>query len=92
MRLAQRALVEKLRAGASIQVFLTVPESPVFRIATIDQPSLGNAGAPVTIVAFTDYQCPSCAEIHPVLERLVKENANVRLVTRDFPLEQHAGS
>lgn len=90
LRLAQRAFVEKLRAGASIQVFMMAPESPVFQISTVDQPALGNAGAAVTIVAFTDYQCPSCAEIHPVLERLVKENANVRLVTRDFPLEQHA--
>jgi protein-disulfide isomerase len=47
--------------------------------------------APVTIVAFTDYQCPSCAAIHPALERLVKEYGDkVRLVTRDFPLTQHA--
>jgi protein-disulfide isomerase len=45
----------------------------------------------VTIVAFTDYQCPSCASIHPALERLVKENnGKVRLVARDFPLTHHA--
>lgn len=91
LRLAERAFVEKLRAAASIAVFLKAPESPVFSISTKDQPSLGNANAPVTIVAFTDYQCPSCASIHPSLERLVKENAgNVRLITRDFPLTRHA--
>lgn len=91
LRLAERAFVEKLRALASIQVFLKAPESPVFSISTTDQPALGDANAPVTIVAFTDYQCPSCASLHPALERLVKENAgNVRLVTRDFPLTQHA--
>src|SRR6185295_15255785 len=72
------------------QVFLVAPESPVFAVSTNDQPSLGNAAAPVTIVAFTDYQCPSCAAMHPVLEKLVKEYGNkVRLVTRDFPLSQH---
>lgn len=90
LRQAERAFVERLRAAATIQVFLVAPESPVFAIATNDQPSLGGADAPVTIVAFTDYQCPSCAAMHPVLEKLVKEYGNkVRLVTRDFPLSQH---
>ena len=91
VRQAERTFVEKLRATASIQVFLVAPESPVFSISTNDQPSLGNANAPVTIVAFTDYQCPSCAAMHPTLERLVTEYGDkVRLVTRDFPLSQHA--
>ena len=91
LRVAERAFVEKLRAAAAIQVFLKPPESPVFSISTKDQPSFGNDKAPVTIVAFTDYQCPSCASIHPALERLVKENeGKVRLVARDFPLSQHA--
>jgi protein-disulfide isomerase len=90
-RIAERAFVEKLRSGAAIQVFLKAPESPVFSISTKDQPSLGNEKAAVTIIAFTDYQCPSCASIHPSLERLVKENeGKVRLVARDFPLTQHA--
>ena len=90
LRQAERAFVEKLRAGATIQVFLVAPESPVFAISTNDQPSLGNAEAPVTIVAFTDYQCPSCAAMHPLLEQLVKDYGNkVRLVTRDFPLSRH---
>jgi len=90
VRQAERAFVEKLRASAAIQVFLVAPVSPVFSISTNDQPSLGNANAPVTIVAFTDYQCPSCAAMHPTLERLVTEYGDkVRLVTRDFPLSQH---
>lgn len=90
VRVAERAFVEKLRAAASIQVFLVAPESPVFSISTSDQPSLGRAEAPVTVIVFTDFQCPSCAAIHPALERLVKEYGDkVRLVARDFPLSQH---
>lgn len=90
VRRAERVFVEKLRAAASIQTFLVAPEPPVFSITTADQPSKGNAAAPVTIVAFTDYQCPGCAETHLTLERLVKEyGAKVRLVARDFPLVQH---
>lgn len=90
LRAAERAFVEKLRAAASIQTFLKAPESPVFSIETRDQPSLGNTNAAVTVVVFTDYQCPSCASIHPSLERLVKEAGDkVRLVARDFPLTRH---
>jgi protein-disulfide isomerase len=90
VRIAEKALLDKLRAAAAIQTFLVAPEPPILSITTTDQPSLGNASAPVTIIAFTDYQCPSCAETHPTLERLVKEYGDrVRLVVRDFPLEQH---
>jgi protein-disulfide isomerase len=91
VRRAERTYVEKLRSAASIQIFLAAPESPVFSVSTADQPSMGNATAPVTIVEFTDYQCPSCAATQPTLERLVKEYGNrVRLVARDFPLNQHS--
>lgn len=90
LRRAQLMFVEKLRAAASIQIFLVAPESPVFSISTTDQPSLGSANAPVTIIAFIDYQCPSCAAMHQNLERLLKEYGNkIRLVARDFPLNQH---
>ena len=91
IRRAERVFVEKLRAAASIQIFLVAPEPPVFSISTADQPSLGNVAAPVTIVEFTDYQCPSCAATQPTLVRLVKEYGDkLRLVARDFPLNQHA--
>ena len=90
LRIAERAFVDKLRGAATVQVFLNAPEPPVFPISTADQPTLGDAKAAVTIVAFTDYQCPSCAAIHPALQRVVRENAGkVRLVARDFPLTQH---
>ena len=88
---ATLAFAEQLRRAAVVQINLSAPESPVFQIATDDQPFKGNANAVVTIVEFTDFQCPSCAQQHPVLERLVSEFGDrVRLVVRDFPLSQHA--
>lgn len=90
LRKAELAFVEKLRRAATIQTFIVAPPAPVFNIATDDQPSLGDAAAPVTIIAFTDYQCPSCASTQPVLEKLLNEyGGRLRLVVRDFPLEQH---
>jgi protein-disulfide isomerase len=80
----------QLRKTASIQTYLEEPDPPVLTIATDDQPTKGPATAPVTIVEFTDYQCPSCARTQPVLEEVAREFGDkVRLVSRDFPLDQH---
>jgi protein-disulfide isomerase len=92
-REATLAFAEQLRRASAIQINLTAPESPVFQIAADDQPAKGNPNASVTIVEFTDFECPSCAQQHPVLERIVSEFGDrVRLVVRDFPLSQHANA
>jgi protein-disulfide isomerase len=85
------AFAERLRKEAGVQTFLAAPVSPVFRIAADDQPTKGDLKAAVTIIEFTDFQCPSCAQVHPILDRLVSEyGGRVRLVARDYPLPQHA--
>ncbi|MFN2598151.1 MAG: thioredoxin domain-containing protein, partial [Pyrinomonadaceae bacterium] len=87
------ALAEQLRSGAAIQTFLREPTAPVYQIGTDDQPARGAANAPVTIVEFTDFQCPSCAAEQPVLEQIMSEfDGRVRLVVRDYPLRQHANA
>jgi protein-disulfide isomerase len=92
-RRVEEALAARLRTDATIQVFLTMPEAPVFTIATDDQPTKGNAAAAVTMVEFTDFQCPSCAQAQPVLEQVLKDfDGQVKLVVRDFPLEKHAAA
>jgi protein-disulfide isomerase len=66
------------------------PAQPVQNVSVDDDPSRGDANAPVTIVEFTDFQCPACAAMHPVLEEVLKSYGNkVRFVVRDFPLNQH---
>jgi protein-disulfide isomerase len=52
-------------------------------------PSRGPADAPVMVVEFSDLQCPHCKEANPVLERLVKEDPQVRFVFQSFPLPSH---
>jgi protein-disulfide isomerase len=89
-RSAEAAYARQLRGSASVEVFLTAPEAPVFTIATDDQPWKGGEQASVTIVEFTDFQCSACAKAHPVLEGLIKEYGDrVKLVMRDYPLDQH---
>ena len=90
-RKATLAFAERLLGASVVQTNLTAPESPVYEIATDDQPSKGAATAAVTVVEFTDLQCPSCAQLHPVVERLAAEYGDrVRFVVRDYPLAQHA--
>ena len=87
------AFADQLRRASTVQINLTAPESPAFSIATDDQPVKGNPNALVTIVEFTDFECPSCARQLPVLEKIVSEYGDrVRLVVRDFPLSQHANA
>ena len=48
----------------------------------------GNASAKVTIIEYSDFQCPFCSTLHPTLKRVMEENADdVRWVYRHFPLE-----
>jgi protein-disulfide isomerase len=64
--------------------FAAVREKLVFD----GSPSKGPANAPVVIVEFGDFQCPSCRQLETVLRRLLSEYPQVRLVFKDFPLEQ----
>ena len=86
----EKDLSARLRKGAKIQWLMTEPAQPVQNISVDDDPSRGDANAPVTIVEFTDFQCPACAAMHPVLEEVLKSYGNkVRFVVRDFPLNMH---
>ena len=81
---------QRLRASASVQIFLKEPQPPVLAINTGDSPARGDVNAPVTIVEFTDFQCSACAMMYPVIEDAVKTYGNrVRLVVRNFPLSMH---
>lgn len=54
-------------------------------------PSIGPANAPVTLVEFSDFQCPYCAQAAPELRALAAAYpSQVRLVFKQFPLEIHS--
>jgi len=90
---AALAFANKLRATAKIQDFLLPPTPPAYQISIEDRPMKGNPNASVTMVEFTDFQCPSCGATQPVIEEVMKELGDkVRLVVRNFPLDQHANA
>ncbi len=49
-------------------------------------PTVNPKGADVTLVMFTDYQCPFCRKVHPVLEQLQRDDPKVKIVYRDWPI------
>lgn len=58
------------------------PAAPAYRV-------LGPADAPVTIVEFSDFQCPACRVAEPPMRSLLKlYDGKVRLVFKHFPLER----
>lgn len=57
------------------------------RAVSEDDNIFGNPDAKVSIVEFSDYECPFCARLHPTLERVVAESeGEVNWVYRHFPL------
>ena len=46
----------------------------------------GNPQGDVTLVEFFDYQCGFCKRVHPTVQTLLKEDGNIRLVYKEFPI------
>jgi protein-disulfide isomerase len=61
------------------------------RLASLTSPLLGSPSAPVTIVMFSDFQCPFCREASEFIktEILPKNIGDVRLIVREHPLPSH---
>lgn len=64
--------------------------STVWRVPVGTSPTHGPADALVTIVEFSDYQCPFCKRVQPTLEQIAQSYGNkVRFVWKDQPLSFH---
>ena len=51
-----------------------------------DIPVLGNPDGDITIVEYSDYQCPYCRKIAPIVDQVVKDDGKIRLVLKDWPV------
>jgi len=59
------------------------------QIQSKDAPALGDPKAAVTLVEYSDFECPVCRSLHDVLRGMLPNYAGkVRVVFKDFPLEQ----
>lgn len=78
---------------AATALFALAPSLRAERQLTIEEvlfdpeiPALGNPSGDVTIAEYFDYQCPFCKRGHKDLLQIVREDGNVRLVMKDWPI------
>tara|TARA_Y100001934_G_C12287833_1_gene743228 strand:- start:426 stop:1463 length:1038 start_codon:yes stop_codon:yes gene_type:complete len=90
-KLQEQAFVEALKETAQVRYTLPVPDLPRMRIDVGDAPYQGAEEPLVTLVEYSDFQCPYCAQATEVVKQLLDIYPNVlKVVFKDYPLPQHA--
>ncbi|HMC60921.1 MAG TPA: thioredoxin domain-containing protein [Candidatus Solibacter sp.] len=91
LRQIRQLLEQQAKAGAQ-----AAPQPPKATRATLNMegvPMLGSKDAPLTIVEYTDYQCPFCQRFHVTafteLKKAYIDTGKVRFYSRDLPLDFH---
>lgn len=86
---ALQAYQQKEMDQAKKTIQKTQDNSPQFADLLFHQssdPVIGNPNGKVSVVEFFDYQCPHCIEMTPVLEQLIKNNPDVKVIFKEFPI------
>jgi len=86
-------IVESLQSWQQKQMAQSVESTRSMAIQQADalfhqksDPVLGNPNGKITVVEFFDYQCPHCVDMQQVFTDLVKNNPDVKLVLKEFPI------
>lgn len=84
------SIMDEVLAANQVKWMLKEPALPRMDVSVDDDPVLGNPGAKVTIIAFSDFECPYCSQAAQAMHDLVKKyDGKVRVAFRDFPLSFH---
>ena len=79
-------IVEELKKTNGVEVMLEAPRV----VVKAEGPAKGPENAPVTIVEFSDFQCPYCSKAAATVHEVLKAyDGKVRVVFRDYPLPFH---
>jgi protein-disulfide isomerase len=93
LRQIRQFLQEQLRQGVPSRG--AVPLTGVLKLSAEDF-TLGSSEAPVTIVEFTDYECPYCRQFRGTtfaeIRKKYVDTGIVRFVSRDFPVDSHSSA
>jgi len=80
--------LKSLRSQAKIVDNLKPPAVARVAVSTEGAPVRGVANAPVTLVMFSDFECPFCKRTHPTINQLLERYAGkIKVVYRDLPLD-----
>jgi protein-disulfide isomerase len=94
---AARMLADRVRSGATVaesEAAYAARFGPNIKRPDIaGSPSRGPEDALVTVVVWSDFQCPACKHAMPVLDEVVEKNApHIRLVHKFYPLKFHTNA
>ncbi len=82
--------IDGLKKKANVEISLPFPDLPTIDVSADDDAVRGNKNAPVTIIEFSDYQCPYCKRNSETMKQIEEEYGDkVAIVFRDFPLQFH---
>ncbi len=86
---AAQAYYDKLKADAKVEILLPPYRAPRQQVEA-KGPSRGPANAPITIVEFSDFECPYCSRAEETVSEVMRVYGDkIRLVFRDLPLPNH---
>jgi len=89
---AAQAYYDKLKTEAKVEILLAPYRAPRQNVEA-KGPSRGPASAPVTIVEFSDFECPYCGRGEETVAEVVRVYGDkVRVVYRDLPLPMHTNA
>ncbi len=89
---AHKEFADKLRTEAKVELLLPPVLMPKVEVAAVG-PTKGNPNAPITIIEFSDFECPYCSRAEESVKRVLDEYKDkVRLVYREYPLPFHASA
>ncbi len=79
--------------AAPAQAPAAQPDSGPVKVSVDDDPVLGNKNAPLTLIEFSDYECPFCkryfTETFPEIKKNYVDTGKLKIVFRDYPLPFH---
>ncbi len=79
--------IDKLKKDAKIEILM---QRPRIEVSVDDDPSQGKKDAPITLIEFSEYQCPFCKRTRPTIQKIMDTYKDkVQYVFRDFPLSFH---
>ncbi len=85
----RQAYIQTLRDQGQVTVYLAAPEAERHAISADRGFVKGPKDAPITIVEFSDFQCPFCRNVNTTLRQVMERYpGKVKLVFRDYPLVQ----
>ena len=85
-------LAEKTKKNP-IEVYLKEPKRPIFDVAVGDAPILGAPDAKVTLVEFSDFQCPFCSKGAEIIKQLKdKYGKDLKVAFKHYPLPFHTNA